>query len=126
MRTLPCNLSRNLILILLIESAAAKNQDVYGRYLGEDPKSEEQISALKDWLEACLRHPKCAQTMSGTAKVSARMTSLPTRCIDVSSETLKLKETEHETGSYVILSHRWCAETEMCRTTTRNYANTRS
>jgi Heterokaryon incompatibility protein (HET) len=90
--------------------------------LGEDPKSDEQISALRGWLTNCLDHPKCSKNLSGTEDVNPRKTLLPTRCIDVGSEILRLKETGHETGSYVILSHRWGPEVTSSQTSTTNYA----
>jgi hypothetical protein len=96
---------------------------ILGRYVGEDPKSEESISYLRAWLAVCLKHPKCSTTLSGTDMVNPAKTDLPNRCIDVSSETVRLKETRLEVGSYVILSHRWSGETEASQTTTTNYVD---
>jgi hypothetical protein len=104
-------------------AATSMKGGIFGRYLGEDPKSEELISNLKSRLAVCLEHPKCATTLSGTARVNPEKTSLPNRCIDVSSETVRLKETRLEVGSYVTLSHRWNDKTEASQTTTTNYAD---
>lgn len=103
-------------------AATSVKGNIQGRYLGEDPKSEELISDLKIRLALCLKHPKCTTTLSGTARVNPEKTFLPNRCIDVSSETVRLKETRLEVGSYVTLSHHWSDKTEASQTTTTNYA----
>lgn len=99
------------------------NRCITRRYLGEDPKSEESMSLLKTQLAVCLKHLKCATTLSRTARVNPEKTDLLNRCINVSSETVRLIETRLEVGSYVILSHCWSNKTEASQTTVMNYAN---
>lgn len=98
--------SINISLMFVIASAAAKDQTVCRRYLGGDLRLDKQISAFESWLEDCLGYDRCVCSMSGLIGINAKMTLLPTRCIDVSLETPKLKVTkQHERGSYLILSH---------------------
>jgi hypothetical protein len=54
--------------------------------------------------------------------IDARRAPLPTRCLEVSADGFRLKETSSETGPYIALSHRWTPETELGSTTTANVA----
>ncbi|KAL9623439.1 MAG: hypothetical protein Q9160_002332 [Pyrenula sp. 1 TL-2023] len=102
------------------ESPAAKNQDVAGRYLGEDPASDLHIFAIQQWLDECSVHPECTQTNSGQFQLHARNALLPTRCIDVKDHRVVLRETGRRRGTYITLSHRWNETTEHCKTTVEN------
>jgi len=94
---------------------------VIGRYLGEDPNSKEHFSTIRTWLNACLGHSKCSQTLSGSTRFDARNVPLPTRCIEITEEGLRLRMTRGGMGAYVTLSHRWDDETESSSTTAENY-----
>jgi hypothetical protein len=99
---------------------AAKNQDVSGRFLEEIP-SEEHFEEIQGLVNACLEHPKCVETASGTEKFDPRDAPLPTRCIEITSKKIALKETAGLRGAYLALSHRWNEESAGCKTTTENY-----
>ncbi|XXG98940.1 hypothetical protein Hte_005273 [Hypoxylon texense] len=58
----------------------------------------------------------------GRHSINARLTPLPTRCVEVLKDTFRLKETGLEMGAYLALSHRWAPETESISTTTDNIA----
>jgi hypothetical protein len=105
---------------LLPDSPAARNNDVLGRYPGEDAKSDDYITIIKAWLQTCQSHTRCCQTISGRRSINARRAPLPTRCVEVLARGFRLRETGSETGSYIALSHRWTSETELCCTTTEN------
>jgi hypothetical protein len=109
------------VALTTLGSAAAVNQDVTGRYLGENQTSDEHFFTIQQWLSECLEHQKCTQTVSGTKIFNPKRVILPTRCIDVSGKNIILSETKDNEGSYIALSHRWNDETEGCKTTTNNY-----
>lgn len=92
-----------------------------GRYYGNDPCSDEHFSAIQQWLDSCLTHPKCSKTASGATRFNAQNVSLPTRCIEITRKGFLLRETSGEQGSYVTLSHRWGEDTKRSKTTTSNY-----
>jgi Heterokaryon incompatibility protein (HET) len=94
---------------------------VIGRYLGQNTLSAEHFVTIRNWLADCLKHPKCCQSLSGEVSFYARNVILPTRCIDVSEESIRLAETSGTYGSYIILSHRWKKETEVASTTKENH-----
>lgn len=103
-----------------LDSPAARNNDVSGRYVGEDARSDDYINLIKARLEICQAHSKCCLTMSGRRHIDARQAPLPTRCIEVSEGQLRLRETGIEMGSYIALSHRWTPDAELYCTTTKN------
>jgi hypothetical protein len=104
-------------------SPAARNKDVTGRYLGHNPASDEHYTAVRNWIKECSAHPKCNQTVSGSASIDAYQSPLPARCIEISGEggRIYLRETEGAQGAYITLTHRWNQETAGCKTTTDNY-----
>jgi hypothetical protein len=91
-----------------------------GRYTGEDVLSNDYIRMISTWLENCLSHPQCCQTISGGRRITARQAPLPTRCVEVLAGGLRLKETGSEVGAYITLSHRWTTESELSCTTAEN------
>ena len=74
---------------------------------------------MASWLVGCLQHPRCNKTVSG-APIDALSVDLPTRCIEVGQERLKIKNTAGLRGAYVTLSHRWTRKTAACNTTADN------
>jgi Heterokaryon incompatibility protein (HET) len=110
----------NLHISLFSDSLAARNKDVVGVYTGEDVLSDGNIRMLSTWLQNCLSHTKCCQTMSGGKSISARQAPLPTRCVEVLATGLRLRETGSKVGSYITLSHRWTTEAALCCTTADN------
>ncbi len=80
---------------------------------------------IRNWIRACSNHPKCNQTVSGSASIEAHNSPLPARCIEISKggKGIHIRETEGELGAYITLTHRWNHETENCRTTASNYNN---
>ncbi|KAF4633597.1 hypothetical protein G7Y89_g4522 [Cudoniella acicularis] len=88
-----------------LESLAARNMDVIGRYRGDDVLSDDYATFIEACLSKCLEcHIKCNRTLSGLLPIDARVAPLPTR------------------WSYTALSHRWALETKLCCTTTNNDA----
>ncbi|KAI1776484.1 heterokaryon incompatibility protein-domain-containing protein [Hypoxylon cercidicola] len=101
---------------------AVVNRDIVGTYPGEDVRSNDYAAIISEWLRQCESHPACNQTLSGRHSIDARLTPLPTRCVEVLGDEFKLKETGSEMGSYIALSHRWTPETDLISTTTNNIA----
>ena len=93
--------------------------------MGEDVLSVDSMGMIYNWLQICLSHPKCCQTMSGERSINARKAPLPTRCVEVLTRGFRLKETGSEIGAYITLSHRWMSETELCSTTAENIGSRR-
>ncbi|KAK2755089.1 hypothetical protein FQN54_006618 [Arachnomyces sp. PD_36] len=102
------------------DSQAASSGDIQGRYTGEVALSEDSIRMINNWLQTCLWHPKCCQTMSGERSINARRAPLPTRCVEILTDGFRIKETSSEIGTYITLSHRWTSETPLCYTTAGN------
>ncbi|KAF2790135.1 hypothetical protein K505DRAFT_311975 [Melanomma pulvis-pyrius CBS 109.77] len=103
-------------------SPAAQNGDVSGRYLGNDPTSTESYSTARGWLSNCSTHTKCNETVSGSSRIDAHHSLLPTRCVEISPDgRLYLRLTDGLYGTYITLTHRWNTGTERCKTTTANY-----
>ncbi len=104
------------------DSPAAVSGDISGRCLSRNPASDKHYATIRKWIAECSNHPKCNQTVSGTAIIDARESSLPARCIEISKggKRIQLRETEGEHGAYITLTHRWNQETELCRTTAVN------
>lgn len=102
------------------DSPAAASGDILGRYLGDHPKSEFHINAIRKWLSNCsAHHPACHSNLS-QAGLNAESLPLPSRCIDVTGSVLVLRDTSGLRGeSYVTLSHRWNHKTFRSRTTTQ-------
>jgi len=99
------------------------NNDVLGRYPGEDARSDDHVKIIKAWLQSCQsHHTKCCQTISGLRSINAGKAPLPTRCVEVRGGRYRLRETSSKVGSYIALSHRWTPDTELCCTTTENIA----
>jgi len=115
----------NLHISLFSDSLAARNKDVVGEYTGEHVLSDGNMRMLKTWLQNCLSHPKCCQTMSGGKRINARRAPLPTRCVEVLATGFRLRETGSKVGSYITLSHRWTTEADLCRTTADNIRSRR-
>lgn len=90
-----------------------------GVYRGHDGGSEEHFSGIASWLVECLQHPRCNRTISGSP-IDALSVDLPTRCIEIGQEGLKIKSTAGLRGAYVTLSHRWTTKTATCSTTADN------
>jgi heterokaryon incompatibility protein (HET) len=86
-------------------------------------KSEEHFDTMRNWIESCSSHTKCTQTVSGSVEIDARNSILPTCCIQVSKgmKGFKLRETRHERGTYITLTHRWNSDTETFKTISSNY-----
>lgn len=106
----------------MVDTPAIANQDIVGTYPGEDVQSDDHAIIISKWLRRCESHPACNRTLSGRHRINARLTPLPTRCVEVLEDGFKLKETGSETGSYLALSHRWTTETELISTTADNIA----
>jgi hypothetical protein len=79
------------------------------------------LAAIHDWLETCQTHPRCRRSLSGTTSIDAKDVLLPTRCIEIAANTIRLCLTFEQKGSYLTLSHRWNDETEVSSTTRVNY-----
>jgi hypothetical protein len=105
------------------DSAAAWNQDITGRYLGQDPASEEHFETIRSWLEECTGHERCNADISTGDRIDHRNVPLPARCIYVAPELEgnRLEETIGKRGAYITLSHRWNEATEHCKTKIANY-----
>ena len=88
-------------------------------YLGDDRSSDYHFSAISSWLVECLQHRKCNQTISG-AEIDPTSVELPTRCVEVGQDGIRLKTTAGQRGAYIALSHRWSAETGRSSTTANN------
>ncbi|KAF2752206.1 hypothetical protein M011DRAFT_455021 [Sporormia fimetaria CBS 119925] len=105
------------------QSPAALSGDVVGRYIGNDPASDESFLTASAWIAGCTGHRKCNETVSGV-QLDAHNAPLPTRCIEITPNTrrLCLRETQGQRGAYLTLTHRWNTATAECKTTTENYA----
>ena len=99
------------------------NNDITGRYLGQNAESEDHFSKIKSWLSECIDHERCNLDISSGGKIDNRNVPLPARCIYVppGDEGLRLEETNNKRGAYITLSHRWNEETEICKTKKDNY-----
>lgn len=104
-------------------SPAAMSNDVTGRYCGHNPASEERYAIVRRWIDECSTHLKCNETVSGSERIDACRTPLPTRCIKISEDgrMVYLQEMEGKRGPYITLTHRWNQETERCKMTVNNY-----
>ncbi|KAE8454610.1 hypothetical protein EG329_000233 [Mollisiaceae sp. DMI_Dod_QoI] len=72
-----------------------------GREITLDPSSPDNFVDIKAWLEVCSNHQKCEKLLSRP---------LPKRILDVGlpgSQTVRLKVTEGQMGTYVALSYCW-------------------
>jgi hypothetical protein len=105
------------------DSTAAMNSDIIGRYLGQNPASEEHFDIVRNWLQECTKHERCNEDISTGARIDHRNVLLPSRCIYVlsDSEGIRLVETKGKRGAYITLSHRWNEATEKCKTRITNY-----
>ncbi len=74
-------------------------------------------------MNKCFSHMRCCQTLSGQRAFDSHQVTLPTRCIDVEGPGLLIAETGSIISSYIILSHRWTADTGLCSTTADNLAS---
>jgi Heterokaryon incompatibility protein (HET) len=63
----------------------------------------------------------CVTSLSGINQFNPEQCVLPTRCVEVIGDRVRLRETAGLVGSYIILSHRWDDDTKLCRTTMENY-----
>ncbi|KAM7187546.1 Heterokaryon incompatibility protein (HET) domain containing protein [Naviculisporaceae sp. PSN 640] len=115
-----------LCLVADPDSPAAHNNDITGRYLGSDPRSEGHFDTIRSWIQNCQNnHPKCKTTVSGV-RISQDQTELPARCIHLSSSDgdskiiARLAATEGLRGRYITVTHRWNEQAEKCKTTTDN------
>ncbi|KAJ8125798.1 hypothetical protein O1611_g7840 [Lasiodiplodia mahajangana] len=102
--------------------------DITGQLLASNRTGiEPDFNAIRTWHKRCrLNHPKCRVTLSGSETFNVEAVSLPSRCIHIESENgqvkeCTLRETQGQTGKYIALSHRWCADTELVRTLKGNY-----
>lgn len=106
-------------------SPAALNEDIIGRCFGGHPSSELYYETARNWIQACLTHSKCNETVSGSTRIDPYFSPLPTRVIEVTREGGRqrpyLRYTEGLHGAYITLTHRWNDGTELCKTTTENY-----
>jgi hypothetical protein len=109
---------------LASESPAALSGDVLGRYIGTEPSSTSHYKTIAHWLQACAAHPKCNETVSGSAHINSSESPLPTRVVEVVRENgqlqLYLRQTDGLHGAYITLTHRWNDHTGRCITTTAN------
>lgn len=75
-----------------------------------DPSGPKTTALLKKWVAQCNEHPNCVTAPP----------SLPARVIDVGDEnngySMKLRETNNETGRYTCLSHCWGLVTQFTTT----------
>lgn len=110
-----------------LESPAALNGDVLGRYIGSDPSSASHYETAQKWLQACRFHSKCNETVSGSLHINPYNAPLPTRLIEIVPEgnrqRLYLRHTDGLSGAYITLTHRWNEFTGRCITTTSNIEN---
>jgi hypothetical protein len=99
------------------------NNDITGRYLGQNSESEDHFNNIRTWLSDCTGHEKCNLDISSGGKIDNRNVPLPARCIHVPSgdQGVHLEETSGKRGAYITLSHRWNEETEICKTKKGNY-----
>jgi hypothetical protein len=99
------------------------NNDITGRYLGEDSKSDDHFNNVRKWLFDCTSHERCNLDISSGGKIDNRNVPLPARCIYVppEEEGVRLEETGGRRGAYITLSHRWNGATELCKTVKSNY-----
>lgn len=108
-----------------IVSPAALSGDILGRYIGNEPSSASHFETAQGWLESCISHTKCNETVSGSATISPYNAPLPTRVIEISRiddhQQLHLRETDCVNGAYITLTHRWNETTGQCITTSSNY-----
>jgi hypothetical protein len=64
------------------------------------------------------------EEVSGGIQFDVTDVTLPTRCLDVTDNRVRLVETNQDRGPYIILSHRWTPTTTWnCRTTPDNYSD---
>jgi hypothetical protein len=111
---------------LILETQPAENNDVLGRFSGNDLFSEGHCAAVRQWLHECVQsadHARCNQTISGHgADLNAWEAALPSRCVEVlGPDRVRLSITDNKKGAYITLSHRWEGDTKGCSTTTKNY-----
>lgn len=106
-------------------SPAATDGFIAGRYLGQNPRSEEHIRTVQKWIDCCSTHVICKITDNVVEGQDSSQTLLPTRCIEIDETGLYLRECEGQRGSYAVLSHRWTKgmerSTESCKTTVSNF-----
>ena len=111
---------------MILGTPAAENNDVLGRFPGNDLFSEGHCTTVKHWLHECTQsadHSRCNQTVSGHgADLKAWEAVLPSRCVEVlGPDRVRLCITDNKKGAYITLSHRWEGDTKGCSTTTNNY-----
>ncbi|KAK3353713.1 heterokaryon incompatibility protein-domain-containing protein [Lasiosphaeria hispida] len=108
---------------------ATVSGDIVGGYTERDAGSSHQtVASIKSWIDECRHHYDCSRTFSGSEKLDAAGSPLPTRCIYVSktddgSLKFELQHTAGKISQYVTLSHRWTAETGTVSTTQANMAD---
>src|SRR6266536_3476402 len=51
---------------LFTGTPASKSQDVVGRYSRKNTGSDDFVSAIRSWLDSCLKHQLCNKTMSSS------------------------------------------------------------
>ncbi|KAF2972517.1 hypothetical protein GQX73_g1213 [Xylaria multiplex] len=104
------------------------SRDITGSLLASNRMGIQlDFDAIRAWHGKCHRHhPKCRVTLSGGEVFDVEQVSLPSRCIEIELENghvkkCILRETQGEKGKYIVLSHRWGADTETVRTLKGNY-----
>lgn len=111
-----------VVLLIEIESAAAKSGTVSGRYLGETSDSTEHFNAIRNWLDICKTHKACNETVPTGFKIPENQeTELPSRVIDIRPDIPVLRQSAPaESGLYATLSHCWGDPSIMPKTTLSN------
>ncbi|KAJ3566185.1 hypothetical protein NPX13_g7233 [Xylaria arbuscula] len=110
------------------DTPAFLSRDITGSLLANNRTGiQPDFDAIRAWHRRCRHsHSRCRVTLSGSEVFDVEQVSLPSRCIEIESQNglvknCMLRETQGQTGKYIALSHRWCAETEVVRTLRSNY-----
>ncbi|KAH7305343.1 heterokaryon incompatibility protein-domain-containing protein [Stachybotrys elegans] len=103
---------------------AHQTEDVIGQLFSHSLTwSASNVNAIQSWLTKCRRyHSKCSMSFSNVRNFSSAQVPLPSRCVEIlsngaSSYSHILRNTSGQSGNYIILSHRWGQDTELCKTT---------
>ncbi|VUC31418.1 unnamed protein product [Clonostachys rosea] len=95
------------------------------RHFGSSRDSPEFYRALKGWLRTCStnksNHQLCCKSLSKLSELTPEDSPLPTRCLEITNDGVRLVETAEIRGTYLTLSHRWQPQTKTSSTTTSNY-----